>query len=61
MIGGGVIGSQLGKSWVRTLATVAGVPIGDAIGRSMDKADRACAAQTLEQASAQHAVSWSKP
>ena len=35
--------------------------IGGAIGRSMDEADQACVAQTLEQASARQTVAWSNP
>ena len=62
---GGAIGSQIGKGSDRTVAiiggTIAGVLIGGAIGRSMDEADQACLAQTLEQAPAQHAVAWSNP
>ena len=62
---GGVIGSQVGKGSERTVATIGGtiigVLIGGAIGRSMDQADHACVAQTLEQAPAQHAVVWSNP
>jgi surface antigen len=41
--------------------TIADVLIGGVIGRSMDEADQACIAQTLEQAPAQHAVAWSNP
>ena len=62
---GGAIGSQIGKGSGRTVATIggtiAGVLIGGAIGRSMDQADQACIAQTLEHASAQHVVAWSNP
>jgi surface antigen len=62
---GGAIGSQFGKGSNKTVATIggtiAGVLIGGAIGRSMDEADQACLAQTLEQAPAQHAVAWSNP
>ena len=62
---GGVIGSQIGKGSGKTVATIggaiAGVLIGGAIGRSMDQADQACIAQTLEQAPARHAVAWSNP
>jgi surface antigen len=62
---GGVIGSQIGKGSERTAATIGGtiigVLIGGAIGRSMDEADQACIAQTLEQAPAQHAVAWNNP
>jgi surface antigen len=62
---GGVIGSQIGKGSERTVATIGGtivgVLIGGVIGRSMDEADQACIAQTLEQAPAQHAVAWSNP
>jgi surface antigen len=62
---GGVIGAQIGKVSSRTAGTIggaiAGVLIGGAIGRSMDEADQACVAQTLEQASARHAVAWSNP
>jgi surface antigen len=62
---GGVIGSQFGKGSGKTVATIggaiAGVLIGGAIGRSMDEADQACVAQTLEQAPARHAVAWSNP
>jgi surface antigen len=62
---GGVVGSQIGKGSSRTAATIggaiAGVLIGGAIGRSMDEADQACVAQTLEQAWARHAVAWSNP
>ena len=62
---GGAIGSQVGKGSKRTVATIggtiAGVLIGGAIGRSMDQADQACLAQTLEQAPAQHAVAWRNP
>jgi uncharacterized protein YcfJ len=64
-VAGGVIGSQVGKGSGKTVATIggtiAGVLIGGAIGRSMDEADQACIAQTLEQAPAQHAVAWSNP
>jgi surface antigen len=64
-VAGGVIGSQIGKGSDRTVATIggalAGVLIGGVIGRSMDRADHACVAQTLEQAPAQHAVAWSNP
>ena len=60
-----VIGSQIGKRSERTAATlggtIVGVLIGGAIGRSMDEADQACVAQTLEQAPARHAVAWSNP
>jgi surface antigen len=62
---GGAIGSQVGKGSGKTVATIGGtiigVLIGGAIGRSMDGADHACLAQTLEQAPAQHAVMWSNP
>jgi surface antigen len=62
---GGVIGSQFGKGSGKTAATIggtiAGVLIGGAIGRSMDEADQACLAQTLEQAPPQHVVAWSNP
>ena len=62
---GGAIGSQFGRGSDRTAATIGGtivgVLIGGAIGRSMDEADQACIAQTLEQAPAQHAVAWSNP
>jgi surface antigen len=62
---GGTIGSQFGKGSEGTVATnggtIAGVLIGGAIGCSMDEADQACIAQTLEQAPAQHAVAWSNP
>ena len=62
---GGVIGSRIGKGSERTVATIGGtivgVLIGGAIGRSMDQADQACLAQTLEQAPARHAVAWSNP
>ena len=68
MIGGaagGAVASQFGKVSGKTAATIegtiAGVLIGDAIGRSMDEADKACIAQTLEQAPAHHAVAWSNP
>jgi hypothetical protein len=51
---GGAIGSQFGRGSDRTVATIGGtiigVLIGGAIGRSMDDADQACIAQTLEQA-----------
>jgi surface antigen len=64
-VAGGVVGSQVGKGSGKTVATIggtiAGVLIGGAIGRSMDEADQACIAQTLEQAPAQHAVAWSNP
>jgi surface antigen len=64
-VAGGAIGSQIGKGSERTVATIggtiAGVLIGGAIGRSMDQADQACVAQTLEQAPAQHAVAWRNP
>jgi surface antigen len=62
---GGAIGSQIGKGSERTVATIGGtiigVLIGGAIGRSMDQADQACIAHTLEQAPAQHEVAWSNP
>jgi surface antigen len=64
-VAGGVIGSQVGKGSDKTVATIggtiAGVLIGGVIGLSMDQADHACIAQTLEQAPAQHAVAWSNP
>jgi surface antigen len=64
-VAGGVIGSHVGKGSDRTVATIggaiAGVLIGGAIGRSMDKADHACVAQTLEQARARQPVAWSNP
>jgi surface antigen len=60
-----VIGSQIGKDSERTVATIGGtivgVLIGGVIGRSMDQADHACIAQTLEHAPAQHGVAWSNP
>jgi len=63
--GGGAIGSQIGKGSERTVATIGGtligVLIGGAIGRSMDEADQACIAQTLEQAPAEHEVVWRNP
>jgi surface antigen len=62
---GGVIGSQVGKGSDRTAVTIGGtivgVLIGGAIGRSMDEADHACVAHTLEQAPPGHAVTWSDP
>jgi surface antigen len=62
---GGVIGSQVGKGSHRTAVTIGGtivgVLIGGAIGRSMDEADHACIAHTLEQAPPGHAVTWSDP
>jgi surface antigen len=64
-VAGGVIGSQVGKGSDRTVATIGGaivgVLIGGVIGRSMDRADHACVAQTLERAPARHAVTWSNP
>jgi surface antigen len=62
---GGVVGSQVGKRSNRTAVTIGGtivgVLIGGAIGRSMDQADHACVAHTLEQAPPRHAVTWSDP
>jgi surface antigen len=62
---GGVIGSQVGKGSDRTAVTIGGtivgVLIGGAIGRSMDEADQACVAYTLEQAPPGHAVTWNDP
>jgi surface antigen len=62
---GGAVGSQFGRGSERTVATIGGtiigVLIGGAIGRSMDEADQACIAQTLEQAPAEHEVAWSNP
>jgi surface antigen len=64
-VAGGAIGAQMGKGSERTVATIggtiAGVLIGGAIGRSMDQADQACIAQTLEQAPSRHAVAWHNP
>jgi len=60
-----VVGSQVGKGSHRTAVTIGGtivgVLIGGAIGRSMDEADHACVAHTLEQAPPGRAVSWSDP
>lgn len=62
---GGVVGSQVGKGSTRTAVTIGGtivgVLIGGAIGRSMDEADQACVAHTLEQAPPGHAVTWNDP
>ena len=64
-VAGAVVDSQIGEGSERTVATIggaiAGVLIGGAIGRSMDQADQACIAQTLEQAPAQHEVAWRNP
>ena len=64
-VAGGVVGSQVGKGSTRTAVTIGGtivgVLIGGAIGRSMDEADHACVAHTLEQAPPRHAVTWSDP
>jgi len=60
---GGAIGAQVGKGSDRTVATIGGtiigVLIGGTIGRSMDEADQACVAQSLERAPARHEVAWS--
>jgi surface antigen len=62
---GGVVGSQVGRGSTRTAVTIGGtivgVLIGGAIGRSMDQADHACVAHTLEQAPPRHPVTWSDP
>jgi surface antigen len=62
---GGVVGSQVGKGSTKTAVTIGGtivgVLIGGAIGRSMDQADQACVAHTLEQAAPGHAVTWDGP
>ena len=64
-VAGGVAGAQVGKGSTRTAVTIGGtivgVLIGGAIGRSMDQADHACVAHTLEQAPPRHAVTWSDP
>ena len=64
-VAGGVAGSRVGKGSTRTAVTIGGtivgVLIGGAIGRSMDEADHACVAHTLEQAPPRHAVTWSDP
>jgi surface antigen len=64
-VAGGVVGSEVGKGSNRTAVTIGGtivgVLIGGAIGRSMDEADHACVAHTLEQAPPGHAVTWSDP
>jgi surface antigen len=62
---GGVIGSRVGEGSNKTAVTIGGtifgVLIGGAIGRSMDEADHACVAHTLEQAPPGHPVTWSDP
>jgi surface antigen len=64
-VAGGVVGAQVGKGSTRTAVTIGGtivgVLIGGAIGRTMDEADHACVAHTLEQAPPRHAVTWSDP
>jgi surface antigen len=64
-VAGGVVGSQVGEGSTRTAVTIGGtivgVLIGGAIGRSMDEADQACVAYTLEQAPPGHAVTWNDP
>jgi surface antigen len=63
-VGGGLIGSQIGKDQGnRALGTVGGIVIGvvvgGAIGRSMDESDRACVGQALEWGHAGQPVQWS--
>ena len=57
----GPVIADLGIEVGRCNRDVIGAVIGGAIGRSMDQADHACLAQTLERAPAQHAVAWRNP
>ncbi len=63
---GAVLGSEAGQGRrERRVTTVGGAIIGavvgGAVGRSMDEADQACAAQALEYARLQQAVTWENP
>jgi surface antigen len=62
---GGLLGNQVGKGSGKTFATIAGVVggalAGGYVGRSMDPADQACVAQTLEHAPTNQTVAWQNP
>jgi surface antigen len=62
---GGVAGAQIGRGDGKTVATIAGtllgVMVGSHIGRSMDRADRYCTAQVLEQAPDRQSIVWRNP
>jgi surface antigen len=62
---GGLLGNQVGKGGGKTLATIAGVVggalAGGYVGRSMDPADQACVAQTLEHTPTNQTVAWQNP
>jgi len=65
IIGGAIgasVGSKAGDRQNRVITTIGGAVIGavigGAIGRSMDDADHACAAQALEYANLNQAVTW---
>ena len=64
-VGGGLVGSQFGKSSGKGLATVIGVVggalAGGYVGRSMDQTDQNCVGQTLEHAPTAQPVAWQNP
>jgi surface antigen len=59
---GAAVGSRIGDRDDRVITTVGGAVIGavvgGAIGRSMDDADQACAAQSLEYGHGRQTVAW---
>jgi surface antigen len=68
-IGGGVVGSTIGKGRGKTVATIAGALIGgllgSEVGASLDKTDQLYAERTtqsaLETAQSNTAIAWSNP
>lgn len=62
---GGLAGSRIGQGDGRIAATAGGALIGllvgGAIGRSMDRVDRSCIGQALEQAEDRRSVEWRNP